>query len=134
MFPPVGGGTGPMIGQMKQSPRMNRTITAGTVTPSLPRHQPPDLATAASSAAGATPATTRSLGRSAIADPGIEYGIEDIGGQVEQHHDHGEHEHDALDHRDVAVVDRLQQFVANTRNPEDVLDHDREAEQRAQVE
>src|SRR5579871_5870640 len=108
MFPPVGGGTGPMIGQMKHSPRMNRTIAAGTATPSRPRHQPPALATAASSAAGATPATTRSLGRSAIADPWVEHGIEHVGGQVEQNHDHGEHEHDALDHRDIAVVDRLE--------------------------
>ena len=55
MFPPVGDGTGQMIGQMKQSPMMNSSIAAGIVTPIEPRHRPRDLAAAASSSEGATP-------------------------------------------------------------------------------
>src|SRR5215469_13374199 len=133
MVPPVGDGTGPINGQMKHSPKMKATITAGTITPSELRQRPSTLAAAASSAAGATPATTRSLGRSAIADPWIEYRVQHVGGQVGEHDDHREHEHDALDHRDVAVVDRLQQLVPDAGNPEDVLDHDREPEQGAEV-
>src|SRR5437764_6035040 len=131
MLPPIGLGTGPINGQMKHSPKMNATSTADTITPSEPRQRAPTLAAAASSAGGATPATTRSLGRSAIADPRVEYRVQHVGEQVRQHHDHREHEHDALDHRDVTIVDRLEQFVADAGNPEDVLDHHREPEQRA---
>ena len=71
MFPPVGDGTGPMIGQMKQSAKMTATIPAGTTTPSEPLQRPATLVAAASSTVGATPAMTRSLGRSAIPDPWI---------------------------------------------------------------
>ena len=39
-----------MIGQMKQSPKMNATIAAGSVTPRLP-HQPPATRAAAVSSA-----------------------------------------------------------------------------------
>ena len=82
MFPPVGDGTGPMIGQTKQSKKMKATITAGTITPSGPRQRPATLVAAASSTVGATPAMTRSLGRSAIADPWIERRVQDVGQQV----------------------------------------------------
>ncbi len=43
MFPPVGDGTGPMIGQTKQSRKMKPTITAGTITPTRPRQRPATL-------------------------------------------------------------------------------------------
>ena len=45
----------------------------------------------------------------AMAHPGVQHGIEQVGDEVRQHDDDGEDEHDALDHRDVAVGDRLQQ-------------------------
>src|SRR5882762_1011237 len=62
------------------------------------------------------------LGIVSVADPGVEEGVERVDDQVDQdHHAHDEQVH-ALDHRIVALVDRVEEKAAHPGQPEDALE------------
>src|SRR5512132_3351820 len=59
---------------------------------------------------------------SLVADAGVEDGIAGIDGEVDQHDERDDDQIDALDHRIVALVDRVEQEAAHPRQAEDRLD------------
>src|SRR5262245_61805141 len=84
--------------------------------------------------AGGTSRGSASLERlcglvSAIADPRVEEGIQDIGGQVEQHDDDARHHQPCQHHVDVHLEDALYQQGAHPLPGEHRLGQDRAAEQ-----
>src|SRR5579859_384978 len=66
-----------------------------------------------------------------LADPRVELEIGQVGEQVQHHDGHGKHQEPALQHRVVALVDRLPERLADARPGEDVLDQDRAADDPA---
>src|SRR6266545_6032339 len=67
---------------------------------------------------------------SAIADPRIQDGVQDVSGQVEQDDDDGAHHQPSEHHVGVDLVDAAHQQVAHAMPRENRLGQDRAAEQR----
>src|SRR5258708_5959234 len=68
------------------------------------------------------------------ADPGVEDGVQDVDEHVRDDDPGRCHDHDADDHRQVLLVDRLDRRVAEPGQAEDRLRDDRAADQDAHVE
>ena len=64
---------------------------------------------------------------------GSSQALSEVGGERQQHVDEREQQHDRLRHREVLVGDRLVGEVAEPVEREDGLDHDRAAEQEAEL-
>src|SRR5215475_4712353 len=107
---------------MKQKNSSATTNTPGMAI-SSERTQPRDPwpASVASAAAGSGAAVSRSAAGTDMADPRVEHTVGKVGEQVGEHHGDAEDEHDALDHRDVPVVDRVEQLEADAGQGEDLL-------------
>ena len=71
--------------------------------------------------------------RTADADARVEHGVEDVGEQVEQHHEHRGDGHPRQDHRVVGSFERVEEQQAEAGPAEHPLDHDHPAEQHAGV-
>src|SRR5215831_1800154 len=98
-----------MCGQTKQKKSSNSSTAAGIVISSVrsaprARENRPAAATSPPGSAGDSASATGT----AMADPRVEHVVGQVGGQVGQDDDGGEDQHDALDQRDVPVVDRPQ--------------------------
>src|SRR5690606_5756455 len=100
-FPPTGAGIGNTTGPRKHARNTNAVRPAGTQRLSLRAH--------ARRGRGASTSATVATGAStaAIADPRVEYGVEQIGDEVRHHGHHGEHDHAGLDDHHVPGVDGL---------------------------
>src|SRR5215471_9897320 len=57
-------------------------------------------------------------------DPRIKHVVAEIDDNVDQDHEHGDHEHGGLYLRIVAMVDGVEHQLANTGQTEYLLDHD----------
>ena len=67
-------------------------------------------------------------------DPRVEDGVEDVDEEVHEHvHDRDDRD-EALDRDELPGADRLDDLLAQTRQPEDALDDDRATDERADVE
>src|SRR5215204_3389768 len=62
----------------------------------------------------------------------VELCVRDVGDQVDQDKDHREQQYQRLDHREIAVRDRINQKPANAGQAEDCLNHDAAAENVAE--
>src|ERR671936_2159825 len=88
------------------------------------------LATAANAWRGQTPAVAGALRET---DSGIQVAIQKIHEDVDRHEEERDHEHGALHQRVVALQDRGEEHATDTRHGEDLLDHDRAAQQLADL-
>src|SRR3954463_4621197 len=70
---------------------------------------------------------------SGIADARVDDGVEDVDDQVRDDDEERAEQHRALDHREVAVLDRVEREAADPGDVEDGLGEDRAAEQHADV-
>src|SRR5215831_3513571 len=134
MDPPVGFGTGYTTGQMKQKNSSTSSTAAGIVISSVrirPCARGNRRAATASSSGNA--GDSASATGTAMADPGIEHVVEQVGAEIGEDHDRGKDQHDALDQRDIPVVDRLEQLEADAGQPEDLLHDHRRPDERGQV-
>src|SRR5580693_315486 len=92
------------------------------------RPRAPGAETASPGAAAAT-----SLTGIVIPDPWVEDGVQKVGEQTDDDHEHGEHHDDAFEHGEVAGLDRLEELLADAGQAEDLLHDDGPAEQRPDV-
>src|SRR5436190_9169393 len=74
------------------------------------------------------------ISASAVADAGIEPAIEDVGEEVEEDHEAGEHERHRHDDRRVVREDRADQERADPGHAENLFGDDRAAEDRRHLE
>src|SRR5919201_7173529 len=109
MLPPVGLPTGPTSGHTKNRNSSTIRIPPGIATSSERVHARRRAIGSPAAGASAIDGTRASASGSCapIADPRVEDGVQQVGDQVGDDHDHREHEHDPLHDEDVAVVDRL---------------------------
>src|SRR5580692_2074915 len=125
-LPPTGGGTFPTSGHRKQAAMITASRPAGRYSASAWRRRPRARAGRTARAAAVT-----SLTGIVIPDPWVEDGVEQVGEQADDDHEHGEHDDDAFKHGEVAGLDRLEQFLADAGQAEDLLHDHGSAEQRA---
>src|SRR5580698_8573786 len=121
-----------MTGQAKQKNSSRSRTAAGTAISS--ERMRPRARAARPSAAPSSGASSASATGTAMADPWVEHAVEHVGDQVDDDHGGGEHEHDALDRRNVPVVDGLEQLVPDAGQGEDLLHDHRGPDERGQVE
>ena len=69
----------------------------------------------------------------ADADARVERGVQDVGEQVEQHHEHRGDGHPRQDHRIVGALERVEEQQPEAGPAEDALDHDHPAEEHPGV-
>src|SRR5215469_5134002 len=119
--------------KQKNSSRMS-TAPGMTISAerSAPRRRAPGSPPPAAGT-GTAAASTLAAGTD-MANPWVERTVEQIGEQVGEDYGDAEDEHDALDDRDVAVADRLQQLMADAGHGEDLLDDHRRADQGREIE
>src|SRR5215210_1117585 len=119
MSPPTGAGSDRIVGPRKQATSMSTITASGIVSSSdsvrVPRRRCGSAATPASSS-GAV------VSGAAMAHARVEDRVEQVRDEVGEHDDDREDEHDALDHGDVAVADRLQELLPDAGQGEDLLD------------
>src|SRR5215469_13511254 len=111
-----------MRGQTKQKKSSRSSTVAGIVISSVrstPRVRDTRPAAVTSPAGGA--GDSASATGTAMADPWVERVVGQVGGEVGQDDDGGEDQHDALDERDVPVVDGPEQLVPDAGQPEDLF-------------
>src|SRR4029079_18961237 len=80
---------------------------------------------------GATAAVSMPTSSAAMADPGIEHGVEHVDDEVDHHEADRDEQHDALQDDEVAGVDRADQKAPDARQGEDGLDDQCAADQAA---
>src|SRR5690349_2276790 len=95
-----------------------RSVIACRISPARPLDTAPARLASVAMALTACPPARSSV------DPGIELEIRQVGDQVEQHDGDGQDQEAALQHRVVALVDRLPQRLADAGPGKDVLDQD----------
>src|SRR5882672_1290641 len=69
----------------------------------------------------------------AMADPGVEDGVEQIDDEVHDHEARGDQKHHALQNDEIARRNRADQEPADSRQREDCLDNDSAADQPADI-
>src|SRR3954471_8654421 len=87
------------------------------------------------SAAAVAPVSPRCIALTvlAIADPGVEEGVDDVDDQVSEDEDHGDEEDDALHDGIVTIEDGPHQDAADAADGEDGFGDDGAAEQQSQL-
>src|SRR6185437_1424560 len=129
-LPPPGGGTFPASGYRKHAATIAASSPAGTWRERDWRSRPRarGAETARPGAAAAT-----SLAGIVIPDPWVNCGVQQVGEQADDHHEHGEHDDDAFEYGEVAGLDRLEELLADAGQAEDLLHDDGPTEQRPDV-
>src|SRR4051794_5584399 len=108
-----------------------------TMPSALPRwtsYETPSTAFTIPSSVSKWTVRSRTLSRgSDIADARVDERVEDVDDQVRDDDEERPEEHRSLDHREVAVLDRVEGKPADPGDVEDALGEDRAAEQHADV-
>src|SRR4029078_7112755 len=107
--PPVGFGMGATSGRMEHAKKTSASRPTGRASWSR-RHNLLERAGVASSGMAAEDVRTSVT---AIADPRVEHGVQNVSHQVGEHGDNVEHEHDRLHDDVVAGEDPLQEVLAD---------------------
>src|SRR3990172_1385499 len=81
----------------------------------------------------AAPGVIRAVAASVIADPWIEIGVDQIDEQVDHDEDDRDEKYPGLDDRVVPLIDPVEDQPADAGHAEDLLDHDRPAQQVADL-
>src|SRR5215217_3235943 len=130
MSPPTGAGSDRIVGPRKHATSI-RTITADGIVSSSDWVRRPRRCGSAAAPASSSGAV---VSGAAMTHAGVEDRVEQVRDEVREHDDHGEDENDALDHRDVAVRDGLQELLADARQGKDLLDDHRGTDERPEIE
>src|SRR5690606_7404892 len=125
-LPPDGGGRDASVGSTKEANAMSASVPAGTIK----RIHSGRLANADTRSAGSSESTSSPR----IANSRIDQHMKDVREKRCRHGSCGNDQHNRLHDGDVTCMGRLNQKVADTRQRKDLLDDDRSAEQRAEIE
>src|SRR4051812_32619229 len=124
----VGLGIGSRSAKIAPSPTRAIQITEAMNSPPSARRRRTGVTADVS-----TPTSSASPSRTAMAYPGIQYGVEHVDDEVHHHKADGDEQHGALQDDEVTGVDRADQQATDARQGEDHLDDQRAADQAADI-